>query len=471
MGRSSRKDGRHDFTASQEDVATTTLHGGISLLHLPREKRDYIERLIGRPEDYRDYKPKSRDIWISLDAINILPQPRKTFSGIRRLAENIAQIGQLQNPVLAMFDRRSCESYLATIEVLWNVRRRIRSLHPTVLPGGKQVYYVLLSGERRTRAWRYLRRYGCKSCRVKYGQEPSGTCLQRHRELTRDGRVKVQIRPNIPLAIAFGIQIAENGYVNLPPDEEAWSLYLNFSLLKATSPQMTAYEFAQRVNRGVYAVRRAIRYCEQVPDFVQESVKEGKLQYGHAIEIGRFIQATRKNGEFITEDELRAWVGTIENEQTSVPALRRQVSGLLVKRRSQPSLGDMFGGSVLDHLIKPPKLVAGRQMLPVLYERARYFRTIILEKLSKGEIGLEDSPFSIRSFLRLYRIHVDEVEKVNRHLRNLLKNPKAAKGLPGAGELDHHRQVLADNTRLTSQLLPLANDEDLGLLIGGSDDG
>src|SRR3990167_8996871 len=110
-------------------------------------------------------------------------------------------------------------------------------------------------------------------------------------------------------------------------------------------------------------------------------------------------------------------------------------------------------------------------MLPVLYERARYFRTIILEKLSKGEIGLEDSPFSIRSFLRLYRIHVDEVEKVNRHLRNLLKNPKAAKGLPGACELDHHRQVLADNTRLTSQLLPLANDEDLGLLIGGSDDG
>jgi len=67
---------------------------------------------------------------ISLDDINILPQPRQTFEHITVLADDIAQKGLINPPTIACMSPQDTAEFLREINALWRSDFTIENLRP-----------------------------------------------------------------------------------------------------------------------------------------------------------------------------------------------------------------------------------------------------------------------------------------------------------------------------------------------------
>src|ERR1035437_3090381 len=93
--------------------------------------------------------------YISLYSINVLEQPRRTFEEIPTLAQNIADKRTLFPPIVAQLDREQAQAYIEMVNGVWDTTHDISEL-TTTLDGEDKVFYILIDGERRLRANKYL---------------------------------------------------------------------------------------------------------------------------------------------------------------------------------------------------------------------------------------------------------------------------------------------------------------------------
>ncbi len=273
-------------------------------------------------------KPRSvsrRAAPIDLHSIITLNQPRKTFDGIPELAESIALQGLIHAPTVGLLTREEFKQYVAITDRLWNTMTDWRDFRPTTTDA-KPMYPVLIAGERRLRACRHLWEVGCSACNGSGHPTTNGRCFRRHFEGTR---LDVTIHRGISAVAALNLQYSENTHHPVPVHQEAEAYYLFFRLLRDVMPTLTVAAFARQVGRSADWVHRALAFCDASRE-IQDAVRAGHIAYSVALELHRLEIA----GFTPTEVEYRLRYLIVNGQGTKSHDFRRQVTGLIVNRRS-----------------------------------------------------------------------------------------------------------------------------------------
>lgn len=345
---------------------------------------------------------------ISLDAINVLPQSRKTFQEIELLAEDIAA-KKLMNPILvARFNQEICEQYLKTINHLWKTTYQIQNLISVNENKGETIFYILIAGERRLKACRYLQKFGCERCREKNNSLQG--CYQYH---FGDQMIEARLCLNIPPLKALLMQASENIHMRVPPHEEARFYSELFQLIRLDEPKYSLSRLARDVGRSPETIREALKFC-LLPEETQNLVAKKMISYGIACEIAKLQVAG------VNEKELQWWVLRAISGNYKVPEFQNMVTNLLrdrangeLKLFTEQMEKEMKDGHI--------RLIAQQQMITAIWSWLGYFSRINSLFL-EGKLGQKDSPFSEQSPLRIFRKLIEEEKKLLPHLKNLLKN-------------------------------------------------
>lgn len=377
--------------------------------------RNGIEALASLLGD-SDHAPRYRGSYVPLHAINVLAKPRKTFSDIPELALDIALSGQLEPMIVAQFNRPQCERNLALVNRLWQTSVKIEDLR-THRVSGKRRYFVLVDGERRYRANLLLWQEGCSRCVKRHGKEKPGACFRRHFR-RRDDLVEVRLCMNTPPFDILFRQLSGNIHKAVPPYEEAHAYSRIFNLVKQANPKFTLTEFAERAGRNPDTVRNALRFCN-LPVSVQEKVKERRIPYGFAIELTRLRQIG------LGVRELDWWVTRLTIEKKTVSEFHDTVTKYLAKRNSnQVNLLDVMHqeDEKLLRRLHIRKTVAANVILAI-WSWIHYLRRVF-ELFEVGKLGKEDSPFSVRSPIRVFLSLIDAMERLHPHFRGLISRAR-----------------------------------------------
>lgn len=342
---------------------------------------------------------------VPLDGINVLPQPRKTIEEIETLADNISLLGLLQPLTIARCDNeRSCQLYLDGFNSLWGTETKLEDL-TRVTEKEKEVFYILIAGERRLKALRLLQKEDRLNSRYFRGQ-----------------KVEAIIYVNISPHEAMNVQASENIHMPVPPHEEARFYYDCFRLRKEKDPGLSMAQFAREVGRSEGKIIGAIRFCE-LPVKIQRLVEAGNLVYGVAVEISRLQRETN-----ISEDGLFFWAELAMTGNKKLPDLRKDISQEIYRIRSGQGMFEIFTEEQerLMRKLHVRKVVA-REMVMGLWAFIYYFRTLhgfLEEKL----LGEEDSPFSEGSPVRIYKALIQEIKRDLPYLRKILRKKEYQEG-------------------------------------------
>jgi len=365
--------------------------------------------------------------FLPVEAINVFLQPRKTFEGIHELGLDMAVHGQLHPITIAPFSKEDCEGYLWFLKLIWvESPFTIDDARPYV-QNGKEVYETLIAGERRVRAWLHRRKkefdacpicqelweVGCEDCRRRYGQEPPGTCYKRHfggPPVEEVEPIEVKLCVGINPLQAFFLQLSENTHMPVPSHEEARA-YANFyKVIREAAEQqnerMSPTGFAHLVGRRPDYIRRAIRFCE-LPYSIQEMVEQRIITFGIALELARL----QDNG--LSETELDWWFKEAVTQNYKTEEFRNIVSSFIWNLASgQTSLFDIFSEEQRREMEKPHfRLVVERHTIMAVWTWIHYVERL-QDLFNRGKLGKEDSPFSIRSPVKVSRALVEKLKQV-----------------------------------------------------------
>lgn len=347
--------------------------------------------------------------------INVLPQPRKTFANIAELSLDVAKKKLLNPPTVARFSRESCERYVEVVNELWGTNFTISDLRATREGNRREVFYVLLAGERRLRACQLLWKEGCEGCRERYGLERPGICFRRH---FAAGKIEVRLCVNIPALAALFLQLSENTHVPVAPYEEAYAYGQLFKLIRRADETFSIARFAREVGRSPDTVRNAIRFYE-LPRSIQEPVEKRIVPYGIAVQIARL--------GVIEEEGKKEWMLRAILNRWKVTDCANVITKYLEEKASgQTSLLDIMTASQAA-LAKPRyRDVVAKDMIQTVYLWTHYFERA-LRLFREGMVGKENSPFSEGSPVRMFKKHISLLEELLvPHLRDLISKRDAA---------------------------------------------
>ncbi|MFC1789748.1 ParB/RepB/Spo0J family partition protein [Patescibacteria group bacterium] len=356
--------------------------------------------------------------------INVLPQPRKTFKGIDKLGNSVAAKNIRQELQVGRFDSKHCQRYLNEINELWGTNFRLEELI-YVMERGVKVFYILLDGERRYRSCIYLIDIGCNKCRKKY---KTGCCYSRH---FGDLKVDARISENISPDDALEIQMQTNIHHRVPPYEEAEFYDRLFKLRKTRDTHYTPTEFADDMGVSTEKIKQAIRFCE-LPLELQEYVVSRKIPWGIGLLIVSLRERTQKKnpeGQIIdvglTDKELEWWIIRSITNEYKVSEFKELVENFLrIRESGQASLLDIFSDEQRKELKKRSiRMVVEKRAIRGLWGFIHYFEKVY-SLYQDGKLGKEDSPFSIKSPIRVFRTMIDREKKLLPCLRGHL--PEAA---------------------------------------------
>ncbi len=286
---------------------------------------------------------------------------------------------------------------------------------------------VLLAGERRYRALSLLWREGCSKCREEYGRELKGRCFRRHfgrQNDTIEARISTSI---IPLHALF-LQLSENTHMAVPPHEEAHAYTLLFRLIRHGNADFTLAAFARSVGRSPETIRNALRFSS-LPAGIQRSVEKGYIPYGIALEL------TRLDVAHVKRSVLDYWESRAITERHTVEQFGELVTKYLENLR-EPT-GNLFAVMSEEERRIAQRLhvkrTVARETIQATWSWIRYFRRM-LRLFHEGSIGYEDSPYSVRSPVRVTLALIAELEALIPHLRHVLRlkrfdAPRATKTL------------------------------------------
>ncbi|MBI4118348.1 MAG: hypothetical protein HY455_02350 [Parcubacteria group bacterium] len=357
-----------------------------------------------------------------LSTINILPQPRKTFSDeeLEALLQSIVHSGLL-NPIIVaeLQGREHCERYVSVINKLWGTTFEVKSLHSTVRDS-KRVWRILVAGERRMRAIKEARR----------------------RHLYRDDSVRIAVAKNIDPFHALLLQWQENTHQRVPIHEDARATALLFKLVREADPKLSQAKFGKHIGRSAEMVSHSLRFVDLPPD-IQTLTEEGKIPYGVSLELSR-LQVFG-----VAEQDLLSWARRAIVDRLSVEKVHKQVSEYIEHQRSgQQSLMDIFQTEMAEG-----ERIRERELLATNTDRALWIEIkwcqTILTLFEKGMFKPEDSPYLKRRSLRSVLALVDKLEQLNKHLESLL-SPALGKRLT---------EVVAETKKNAEALLARATRE------------
>jgi len=349
---------------------------------------------------------------LPLNAINVLAQPRKTFFEIDVLGDDVAEKNLHELLRVARFDADHCRKYIKEVNEIWKTCFKMEDMVPA-RENGDLVFYVLLDGERRYRSCIYLRDTGCSACRERFGP---GGCYKRHfGDLKVDARVEDNISPDE----AIDIQASANIHHRVPPHEEAHFYDYLFKVRKLRNPKYTLTEHARRMGRKPEAIRMAMKFCD-LPERIQEYVEQGQVRWG----IG--IEATRLHllGE-MDEAELERWMIKAVTENLKVSEFRERVNKFLFDQKYEQM--PLFSAAEDRYLrSSAARMIVERHTVAALHVFIFYLDKVI-DLFIKGKLGKEDSPFSHRSPVKIFRKLVDLEAKALPYLWDLLPKKEREK--------------------------------------------
>jgi hypothetical protein len=184
--------------------------------------------------------------------------------------------------------------------------------------------------------------------------------------------------------------------------------------VKEIDPNYPVSRFARQVGRSPETVREAIKFC-LLPSGIREYVEKGQIPYGMACEVGRLQQAGLK------EKELEWWVLRALTGNYKVPEFRKLVTDFLHNCNSgQISLLDIFTEEQRKELEKPHfRMVVERHTIMAIWSWIYYFERV-LDLFERDKLGKRDSPFSVRSPVRVFRTLIDREKQLLPHWQGLL---------------------------------------------------
>ncbi len=396
-----------------------------------------LAEILGLSESNGQYQYRYEGRLIPLDAINVLPQPRRTFEDIELLAIDIADKGILNPLTIAEFNPESATRYLTAINALWGTSFSIINLKLGKKGNGRKRYHVLLAGERRFRSCLHLWERGCAKCQETHGTEPPGTCFRRH--FGEEG-VRASICVNIPPLSALFLQLSENTHMRVPPEEEAEVYSMLFHLVRRADPKFSMARFAESVGRSPSAIRNALLFTE-LPESIRGRVgsSNNRIPYGIAIELARLQR------EGVSEEDLTLWALRSIAQDSKVEDFHESVTRFIANRNSgQASLLEIMDAEserVLAYTLV--RQVVERKSILALWAWVHYVRRVIT-LFEDGQLGQEDSPFSKRSPLRLLR----NLSLLMRD--NLIPHLKSA--APHSSWVDEAKNTLDEAIRVSESL-------------------
>jgi hypothetical protein len=369
---------------------------------------DAFANLLGNGSQPYKYIPSEIEIF----SIIVLPQPRQKFENIPELGNDLAQKGLLHPPTIAEFTENGFWQYLRTINQLWGTRFRLKQFRSQTIKGRNR-YYVLLAGERRLRACKYLWETGCEVCRETNFKLKPGECFRKH---FRKEKIRINLCRGISALPALFLQLSENTHMAIPPEDEAYVYDMLFRLIKGINTTYTLKHFALQVGRSPQTVSNALRYC-RLPASIQRAVKTGLIPYGIAIELARLQQ----NGETLAQ--IKSWWfknALVKNYKVT------DFHGLVSKHLRNLNSGqiELLGIFEAEQLKARQKAriraTVEKNCIRALWVELHYIRNVI-KLFQQGLLGLPDSPFSERSPLRVFEALIAQLEILHGHLQKILK--------------------------------------------------
>jgi len=371
--------------------------------------KESLEKILGLNATKSHYTEEL----VPFNQVNVLPQGRKTFDleELHNLSDSIAEEGLIQPPLIIRFDTKAAEKYLLVINSLWNTHIRLTNLKTVAGQDDpeKQVYYILVAGERRYRSMKILQDVGCSECQETYG---IGGCYNRHFEDHPD-MLEARVGENVAPIQAIYRQASENIHNSLPPHEEADYYNHIFTLVRIARPDYPMTRFAKKVGRSESKVREALRYTT-LPPQIKSAVEQGHLAYGMAVEIARMTE--QKVGvedmDFYTKRALAGNIRVDDFKKTIAEYLRNRSSG-------QVSLLDLFTSVQIEALGKLEiKKVVEKEIIRAMWSWIYYFSKVN-SLFESGKLGQEDSPFSSGSPIKIFRRLLAEQQRLMPHLQTV----------------------------------------------------
>jgi|GEM_PF-4428710 len=412
-----------------------------------------LKKLLGplvqenRPSDYIETH-------LPLKSIFVAAQPRKIFTNIKGLADNIVH-EELLYPVLVNGYQSGADAkvrkHLAHVNFIYRSKSRLKDV-----PIYKGFRIILIAGERRLRAFKLLWNVGCSKCLARYGPESPGTCYRR-----RFGNrgIWARVYQRSPEK-TVSMQTSENQHESLLPHEDAIQIGYRFrAKLRFEDPRYPKARFAREMGKDPETVYDAIDYFTQ-PEKTFNFVAIGILPYSIGRLLGKFyarVGGTPK-GRDAYDSLLLNVLGASYKAQDFKKIVRERISFLV---NPTPTLGKIFNLSAnRDAEARYIRRVVGQNMIFALSHYERYFqkanmlfmdgalgisqeqtRALIDESIKKGETKYIYSDLAV---LRHLGRLVEELKVTNGHLERLSLAPR---------KLPHYKEVIGNTERLTNILI------------------
>ncbi len=373
----------------------------------PQAETDSLEKILGLNANRSHYAEEL----VPFDKVNVLPQGRKTFDPeeLHNLSDSIAEEGLIQPPLIIQFDPEAAEKYLIVINAIHNSRIKLADLKPFQSREDfeQQVYYILVAGERRYRSMKMLREDGCSECQEIYGK---GECYSRHFSDHPD-MLEARVGINVAPIQAIYRQASENIHNSLPPHEEADYYNHIFRLVRIAKPEYPLTKFAKKVGRSESKIRDALRYTGLPPE-IKDGVEKGQIPYGMAVEIARLAELK------VGEDDIDFYTKRALGGNLKVEDFKKLIADFLRNRSSgQASLLDLFSAEQMQALERLKiKKVVEKEIVKAIWSWIYYFSKVN-SLFEDGKLGLEDSPFSAGSPIKILRRLLAEQERLMPHLQ------------------------------------------------------
>nr|MBI5455831.1 hypothetical protein [Candidatus Levybacteria bacterium] len=245
-------------------------------------------------------------------------------------------------------------------------------------------------------------------CQETHGKNP---CYERH---FGNQNVETRVIKNADVWLAIKTQASENTHMSVPPEDEALYYGMLWKTAKGRDNKYTITQLARDMGRSPDAIRAALRYCE-LPKEIQNYVGQGYLSYGIAVELAR-----AKEELSLDEIDFEWWTTKALVKRWHVPEFREIVSAEIRNRKQKQDVLGLFTQAQEDDFEKTYfKRIVEHEMITALWGYIRYFKrvnSLFEEKL----LGKKDSPFSVRSPLRVFRALIEQERRLIPHLEGLL---------------------------------------------------
>jgi len=365
----------------------------------PHNPEDIILKNSRKDFEPHHYNEERKAGAIYFDDINVLPQARKTFQDIPELAEDIYLNKGLINPLLvAEFNPENCQRHTELMSHLWKEEIDFQNLKSTKNNNGEEKYYVLIGGERRFRAIKYLENQGIDI-----------------KEVFPDRKIPVSICDNPPIKIFIRLQFSENKYSKPLPHEEANSISASFNLLKEDEPKYSLTAFSKDIGKDPRTVKKATLFC-LAPSFIQNAVKDGYLNYGIACEIAKMEE------ERFSEQEMNIMARNAMIGRWKVNRCHEEVARK-IKNKQQKTF-EIFTEAdrkKQERLFQQDK--SAKELTRGAWEFIRFLRGFNY-LVEKKQLGIKDSPFHLEILLKSYLELIKEQEKLLPHLEGVSQQEK-----------------------------------------------